>query len=108
MNYTACGPMDLFDPNPPNKKALEISFKLLTYHKGSNRTLTFHEYEQFRKFYWLTDIHKTPLYILENDDFSVLMRLNSKGDDLSSICNLRKLDNNNLDDNNSDDNDRLS
>ena len=93
MNYAACGSIGCFNPTPLNKNALEIAFKLLRYHKDSARTLRFDEYARIRANCNIMsdDIHEQPLYIIEHEDFSILMMMDDNGDNLSRVCNLRWL-----------------
>lgn len=92
MNYAACGPPNCPIKEPLNKHAIEISFKLLKYHRDSNRSLTFQEYEQIRHKYWyLENIHESLLYILEDGTFSVLMKVSGTGRDVGVLCNLKWL-----------------
>ena len=93
MNYAACGPIGCFNPTPLNKSSLKVAFKLLKYHKDSARTLTFDEYARIRANHNIMhdNMHREPLYIIENKEFSMLMIVSDGGDDLERICNLRWL-----------------
>lgn len=85
--FPGCPPKDFV-----SQDALKISFKLLQYHKDSARYLTFEEYEAIRTLPWIfTDLHETPLYIVEDGKFSALLRVINDGNSLELVHDLKQL-----------------
>lgn len=74
-----------------DERPLLISFELLKYHRLSNRNLTFYEYKKLSTKDCFNQLHDDPLFIIENDDFSILMQVTCEGEDLERIYNLRRL-----------------
>ena len=92
MSDIACGSWSCPDKREIiNERPLQISFNLLKYHPSSSRTLTFEEYKKLSTKDCFLSFHEYPLFIIENNDFSILYLVTCEGHDLEEAYNLKWL-----------------